>query len=285
MNYYTHSGFFHADEVFGYAICHLASVCDNVVRVEDLNNIPTDGVIADIGREWEPKEMKFDHHQGFFPRENGIPYASAGMLWKHWGEDVVSSFTNRSENDNEIAARVDETLIQGIDAHDADNRYYHEATCSAGRVRALTISNMIALMNTDDPSNYMVQKDAFHIAANTAMRIIRQSVLIAKKHIEAKDKFLKVATNYGEVIVLSEGLPWKEIVHESYPEALFIISPSNHPGNPYSMVAVPVEPEKREIKKPIERPEWFDGFIHQGKWIAGGKDEKELRRLADFNIN
>ena len=91
--------------------------------------------------------------------------------------------------------------------------------------------------------------------------------------------------NYeGQVIILSEQLPWKEIVHEQHEDTLFVIAPSNHPGSKFSMVAVPVEPDSREVKVQIQRPEWFDGFIHQGKWIAGGNSVKELRQLAWFNI-
>lgn len=54
MKYYTHSGFFHADEVAGYAICRLAGVCDQLVRLTDLSSIPSNGIVADIGRDWSP---------------------------------------------------------------------------------------------------------------------------------------------------------------------------------------------------------------------------------------
>ena len=245
MNYYTHGGFFHADEVFGYAICYISDVCENFVRITDLENIPQDGIVADIGREWKPEQNKFDHHHGFFPRPNSVPYASAGMLWEKFGEiAVVLQLFKPSDKAliQQIKERVDETLIQGIDAHDADSAYHFEATCSAGKVRALSISNIIAMMNSDDVSDHEAQRDAFDAASNIAMRIIQQAIKAAEKHIQAKNKFADVAEIDGPVIVLSEGLPWKEIVHESYPDALFVISPSNHPGNPFSMVAVPVDP-------------------------------------------
>lgn len=285
MNYYTHSGFFHADEVFGFAICFHAGLCNNVVRVTDLNSIPQDGVIADIGREYKPLDRKFDHHQGFFTRPDGYPIASAGMLWDEYGVDVLSSFSDQPEEIAAIWQRVDETLFKGIDAHDSDNAYLIESSCSAGKVRSLSISNVIAMMNGSDPSDHETQLEAFVNAVRLASDVLIKSIYSALDYIKAKNKFAQVAQLEGSVIILSEGLPWKEIVHESHQDAMFVISPSNHPGNPYSMVAVPVDPEKREIKKAIERPDWFTGFIHQGKWIAGGESVEQLKKLALFNLD
>lgn len=279
----------HADEVAGYAICKLARACENFVRLTDLNDIPTDGIIADIGREYNPSMWQFDHHQGFFTRSNGMPYASAGMLWEWYGKEAVD-FVTLPDGDRfntreieEIAARVDETLIQGIDAHDADSGYKLTATCSGGSVRPLSISHIIAMMNSDDPKNHEAQDRAFQRAADLMEDVLIASIRSAAKFVEAKKKFAQVSEVRGNVIVMSEGLPWREIVHEQHPDALFVIGPSGHPGNPWSLLAVPVEPESREIKKSIERPEWFKGFIHQGKWIAGGESVEQLERLAQYN--
>lgn len=88
----------------------------------------------------------------------------------------------------------------------------------------------------------------------------------------------------GKYITLkNEFFPWKEFIHNEYPGVKFVIGPSAHPGNPYSLIAVPVSPESREVKCEIERPEWFHGFIHLGKWIAGG-DLEQLVKLAEWNF-
>ena len=299
LPFYTHGGFFHAVEVTAYAICELAGVCEKFTRLTSLEDIPQDGIIADIGREYDPDNLKFDHHQGLICREveikgvsfaiKGIPYASAGMTWDHFGlqctANLMPQLAGQSAKVRAIVQRVDETLIQGIDAHDADSAYRVTATCSSGNVRPITISNIIAGMNTDDISNAAEQDKAFIAASDLMQSILKSHIRQAGKFMEACDMFDTVATIQEQVITLSEGLPWKEIVHERHPKALFVISPSNHPGNPWSMIAVPVDPESREVKKPIERPEWFSGFIHQGKWIAGGSSLEELLRLAEWNIS
>lgn len=288
MNYYTHAGLFHADEVFGYAICRMAMNNIDLVRLTDLSMIPDDGIVADIGREWAPGQRKFDHHQGFFTRENGMPYASAGMIWEAYGPAAVKKVAEIDSEDfvNEVWLRVDETLIQGIDAHDSDNKYKLEATCSGGKVRVMSLPNVISSFNSQDVSDHEAQYDLFKTAAELAEIMIENHIEQAVKFIEANNKFVDVAifSKDDKFIILEEGMPWKEIVHEEYPETLYVISPSNHPGSPFSMIAVPVEPESREVKCPIERPSWFEGFIHQGKWIAGGQSVDELINLAEYNI-
>lgn len=283
LPFYTHGGFFHADEVTAYAICEMAGMSNKFVRLDNINEIPGDGIVADIGREYDPGQLRFDHHQGFICRENGRPYASAGMLWKHYGH-LVSAVYALSKWAQKIRDRVDETLVQGIDAHDADNAYQVVATCSAGPVRSVTISHIIAGFNSRNVKDKAAQDFCFRKAVDMVQAVIISHVEAAEVYMEACEKFEQVVNVQANIITLSEGLPWKEIVHERHPEALFVISPSNHPGNPWSMIAVPVDPESREVKRPIERPEWFAGFIHQGKWIAGGASPEELKRLAEWNI-
>lgn len=167
---------------------------------------------------------------------NGYPYASAGLLWKYYGVaavmNVLPGLAGQLDRVKMIVHRVDETLIQGIDAHDADNAYVLSASCSAGEVRAVTISHIIAGMNGEEVGRHEEQADRFQMAAGLVQNILRSHIYAAAKFLETCDIFDAVAHVDGEVITLSEGLPWREIVHERYPQALYVISPSNHPGNP-----------------------------------------------------
>lgn len=152
LSFYTHGGFFHADEVTAYAICRRADVATGVVRLTDLNNIPDDGIVADIGREYNPARLRFDHHQGLIWREtnqhvHGIPYASAGLIWKEFGRMAIMrqlpGLARQQARLNAIHQRVDETLIQGVDAHDADNAYQISATCSGGKSGHLRLATSL----------------------------------------------------------------------------------------------------------------------------------------------
>ena len=285
--YITHGGIFHADEVLGWAILRTARASNSFQRVTSLDNLPNDGsaFIADIGRECDPYRSRYDHHQDFYTCNNGYPLATAGMIWQEYGESAVLEHIGPTGLAAEIAARVDEVFIQGIDAHDADSAYKVQAECSAGPVRVMTVSHIVAGMNGDDPKDNFEQDRRFKQAADFLMEVLQSQIRSAAKFVGAKLRFGQIAELvwHSRVIVLPEFLPWQEIVCADYPDALYVITPSGHPGNPYSLTAVPVEPGSRELKQPIVRPEWFTGFIHQGKWIAGGDSIDQLIQLADYN--
>ena len=282
LTYYTHGGLFHCDEVTGYAICSLAGICNSYERLTNINDIPHDGLVADIGRIYDPHVLRFDHHQEFLLRDNGYPYASAGLLWKEFGKNIISQYTD--ENIDEVWERVDKKLIQGIDAHDSDSKYFINTVCSAGEVEILSLPNIITQFNNSDVSNVDVQDFCFGLAVDLIKDIIHSVISQAIKYFENVIKFDSVFTINNDIGILSEGLSWKEIVNEKYPNLKFMIHPSNHPGNPFSMIAVPVTLNSREVKIPIERPEWFKGFIHNGKWIAGSNSVEGLVNLAIYSI-
>jgi uncharacterized UPF0160 family protein len=284
MTYYTHAGFFHCDEITGYVICTLARKTKDLVRLTDFTDLPTDGIVADIGREHDVSKLRFDHHQGFALREDGFPYASAGLLWDEYGREVIELLVGESAHTNSIWKRVDEKLIKGIDAHDSDNAYSLNAYCVAGEVNAYSLSNVVSLYNGKDFNDHKQQRESFFKAANLIKLALESEIKSAKSLIEDAERFEDIAKINGGVAILSEGVSWKEIIDEKYPEVRFVILPSAHPANPFSMIAVPLEPSSRELKLAIERPEWFKGFIHQGKWISASNTQEELERLAEYNL-
>ena len=251
MKVYTHAGLFHADEVTAYTIIKMCYNSTDVSfnRLTDLSDIPSDGIVVDIGRKYDHTNKLYDHHQDWIPRKNGVPYASAGLIWLHYGKRVISMFTDidKTEDIDAIHERVDRNLIQGIDAHDADNNYSLKAVCGAGEVRVHSLSNIISSFNSDDVKSETSQYFAFIDAADLVKSIISKEIKRAIKHLETEKKFddLHETMYEDKVIILKESLPWKEIVHEKYPDALYVIAPSNHPGNPYSMISVPIEPTSR----------------------------------------
>ncbi len=69
-------GKFHADDIFSSA---LLLYLNPEIQITRGNQVPEeyDGIVFDIGR------GAYDHHQkDSRVRENGIPYAAFGLLWK-----------------------------------------------------------------------------------------------------------------------------------------------------------------------------------------------------------
>ncbi len=111
----THDGFFHADEVFALAIIKLWAEKEGkkikIIRSRKKEVFEQAEMVIDVGGVCDPATSHFDHHQsgGAGKRENGIPYAAFGLIWKHFGGKITSK---------EVAAMVENKLVMPIDAID-----------------------------------------------------------------------------------------------------------------------------------------------------------------------
>src|SRR5205823_1930986 len=78
------------------------------------------------------------HHQtgGAGARDNGVPYASFGLVWRKFGAEVCDS--------EKIAARSDEVLVSPIDYADNQGLPLSEI---APTIYPYTIDRMIAVFN------------------------------------------------------------------------------------------------------------------------------------------
>jgi uncharacterized UPF0160 family protein len=115
----THGGEYHSDDLFGVAIAIMwykkqdQTTGITIKRSSDRIIDPNADLILDMGRKYDQSEKIFDHHQfgGAGKRENGIPYASAGLLWREFGLDLC-------HGDEIIAKAMDYSIMQSIDATD-----------------------------------------------------------------------------------------------------------------------------------------------------------------------
>ena len=111
----THNGKFHADDVMATAILRLLLGDIKVTRTRDENILRTLDFVYDIGF------GEFDHHQlDKAIRENDIPYAACGLVWREFGSRVIQKFNSEfnEEDIKSIFDCVDKNLVQGIDATD-----------------------------------------------------------------------------------------------------------------------------------------------------------------------
>lgn len=117
----THNGVFHADDLFACATLSLWFKKHNqpfkIVRTRNPEKIKTADIVFDVGGIYDPKLNRFDHHQpgGAGNRENGIPYAAFGLVWKHFGLELCDGNTEvHNMLDTKIAAPLD-AIDNGVD--------------------------------------------------------------------------------------------------------------------------------------------------------------------------
>ncbi len=119
----THNGVFHSDEIVACAILCLLNKGKEIqiIRTRDDLILNQCYICVDIGG------GNFDHHQPNFNsvRDNGIPYASAGLIWKYYGEKLIFNYMNynpdfckHTDLTHTILKKIDDTIISLVDCED-----------------------------------------------------------------------------------------------------------------------------------------------------------------------
>ena len=108
----THSGSFHMDEVLGCVmLTKYTQEFKNakIVRSRDEQLLNTFDIVIDVGRVYDPERYRFDHHQkeftGTFNENYNIKLSSAGLVYKHFGQEIVRNLAEQ------LLAQYEENLI------------------------------------------------------------------------------------------------------------------------------------------------------------------------------
>jgi len=94
----THSGNFHCDEVLACTmLTRYTSVYKNaeITRTRDLSILSKLDIVVDVGGIYDPSTNRFDHHQkefqDKFSDKHSIRLSSAGLIYKHFGKEVLKN--------------------------------------------------------------------------------------------------------------------------------------------------------------------------------------------------
>ena len=243
----THSGSFHADEVFAVAVLRLAHADVEVVRTRDRGQLAAADIRVDVGHAHDPATGDFDHHQrgGAGGRPNGIRYASFGLVWREYGAALCGG-------DEAVAASVDASLVQGVDAHDSGQTI---ATSLVADVNVMSVSGVLAALNPrwDEPDDPATVDALFHEALGLAEGILRREIAGAAAAARAQrlvEEAVAARTD-PQIVELDRGLPWHRAVHAGAPEALYVVVPKS---SGWGVQAVPSTPGQFANRKDLPEP-------------------------------
>ena len=279
----THNGTFHADDIF--ATATLSILLDGnieVTRTRDEDLIKNADFVYDVGGIFDATTNRFDHHQigGAGKRENGVPYAAFGLVWKTYGEEICGSKV--------IADNIDEGLVQAIDSEDNGMKTY----TIDGEGRPYVIQSIVNAFRPSWEEGEEYDKPFFKLVDFFKDFIIRKikkekdrleaESFIQKAYIEAKDKRL---------IVLDDQYPWRKTYME-YSEPLYVIVPKLEKWNVYC-----VQKEENSFENRKDLPASWAGlrdeelakvtgvsdaiFCHNGRFLAVAKSKKGAIELAE----
>lgn len=246
----THNGIFHCDEVLAVAILSIATKDEiNVIRSRDLEllNSNTD-ILVDIGG------GEFDHHQkgGNGERENGVKYASAGLIWRKYGNQVIDLLSNNELDNTEtniLSDYIDNGIIQNVDMEDNGQ---------------LVTSHPFQFINSFLP-NWNTKCDydekfeeCVNIVKVTLENMIKSniSLYLAKKEIASR--LSSEEKHIGNILVLPcQTIPWTDELidynENSESKVDFVVFP--YPAGGYALQCVPPSKDNKfgqRIKLPKE---------------------------------
>jgi len=272
----THSGRFHADDVFATAaliiFLNKKGKEFKLIRSRKPKDIESGDIVYDNGREYDFDKKIFDHHQegGAGERENKVPYAAFGLIWKHYGKDLVVEFFEEdskeksTEDLNKIWELIDESLVQPIDASDTG---YEDFKSSKENLRSYVMDSAVKSFNPTDEEGYEKAQGLFMEFVEIAKKILKRELICAENKIKG---FKMVEESYRNakdkrIIILKEGASWREIL-VSYSEPLYVIFPTVD-NDGFIIQAVNEGMSGYKVRKPF--PE---------NWCGKGIENKELEK-------
>ncbi len=281
MKIVTHNGHFHADELLAVATLLLKYPEAEVVRSRDEKVIESADIVVDVGQIYDSSKLRFDHHQkaGAGERPNGVPYASFGLVWKEFGEEIAGGVDE--------AKVIEDKLVIPVDA--GDNGVAIESSQIPGITQYALWDYFYSFV--DESKGPEAFDEGFSQALPHAKALLEREIRAAKRSVqswrEVEDIYKKSESK--KIIVLPENLHWKRVLIPT--EAVFIVRP--RPGG-WSVRGVPDAVHSFEVKKPL--PSSWAGlegetlaavsgvndayFCHRNRWIAGALSKEGAIELA-----
>ncbi len=217
----THNGSFHADDIFACATLQISlekkGESFEIIRTRDPEIIKNGDYIFDVGGIYDPETNRFDHHQvgGVGKHNNGIEYASIGLVWKKYGEEICGS--------KEIASLINEKIVAPVDA--VDNGI--DIFTLKYKTRPYTIQNFLYSFyprwKDQNEENLLA---GFLECVNLAKGILSREITFAKDLIEARVAVLGCYKKMEDkrIVLLDENYPATEVLQD-FPEPLFVVYP------------------------------------------------------------
>ena len=256
----THSGRFHCDEVFAYAVLRLALGLSepgedhSLIRSRDPAVINAATIAWDVGTVFDPAAGRFDHHQRGAPlRPDGTPYSAAGLVWQVYGERAVAALLAPSNSGlfaPAIAAELDETVLRRIDELDngiSSQGLVVDDMLGLGRL----IGDFNPVWDSPEAASPQLGDAAFLEAATLAQGVLSRRIEALRARLKA-DATVLAAHAAGEdprILVLERGMPWKTTVFNHALPVIYAVSPAAS-GN-WMVDAMPPEPHSFGQRLPL----------------------------------
>jgi uncharacterized UPF0160 family protein len=301
----THGGKFHADDAWAVATLNVLYPGADLVRTRDQAIIDGADFVIDVGGIWDPATGRFDHHQKGFSgaRQSGVPYASAGLVWRDYGARCVAALAAAhagqqlsADAAQQIAYAIDTDIVQYLDLSDVGAA----KNAPGGYGLSAVVSGYNPNWLDEERLGYGEAADAWRLSQfRRAMDFLTDVMANAVKYRVGATLALEQVRRAevledGRLLYLrNSALPWSSVVRKEMPKILFVIS-HNLNEQRYMLHTVPATADTFEARADLPAS-WAGlrdadlaavtgvpdaGFCHNGRFIAAAKSYDGIYAMA-----
>ncbi|KAK7208570.1 metal-dependent protein hydrolase [Myxozyma melibiosi] len=310
----THSGTFHADEALAVFMLKLLPQYKDatVIRSRTPDILEACDIIVDVQGQYDGVKH-FDHHQRGFT-ETFSPFfktklSSAGLIYKHFGKDILSNQLNIPADHAHIPLLYDKIyaeMVEAIDGNDNGESAYPDDIKPAYSTKSITLPGMVGALN---PAWNEEFSDAILDTKFTKASELMGGVFVdlvkyyGKSWLPAREivkEAIAKASEYdsdGRIVVFDQFVAWKD--HLFTIEKELGISGQTYyvlysDGKGWRIQAVPVSPDSFASRKAL--PEAWRGvrdqalsdltgidggvFVHASGFIGGNQTREGALLMA-----
>ena len=294
----THSGGFHADELLSSVVLTRLFPQARLVRSRAPEWITpgADRIIYDVGGAYDAEGGIFDHHQRGAPvREDGQPYSSFGLIWKHYGRDYLLALGVPEAHAETIHASFDAKFVLPVDL--MDNGALNPSV--AGPLADLTFPALIETLKPVFDDNEPGADDrAFQAALSIARSFVEAGLAQSAAKLRAEGLVFRAieAARPSHVVELPMGMPFRAaIVKAGADHLLFVVHPRD---KDWCLTGIRRADEGFELRADL--PAAWAGlsngeleavcgvegasFCHKGLFIAAAKTREAALAMADLAV-
>ncbi len=258
----THSGKFHADDVWAVAALNILYPDNEIIRTRDEARVAEADFAVDVGGVWDPQKGRFDHHQKGFngARQTGVVYASAGLVWKEYGAQCVAAIAQaccgcalEGKQAQQIAYAIDSDIVQYLDMADTGAAKSAPGGYGLSALISGFNPNWLDEQRASDPgAAERFKYTQFLRAVDFMQDIIKNAVKYRVGAMQALQRVREseVLENGKILFVRNGAMPWTAIVRNEMPNVLFVLSYSI-PEDRYIVNTVPKAAETFEARKDL----------------------------------
>ncbi|KAG8982862.1 hypothetical protein FRB90_006492, partial [Tulasnella sp. 427] len=222
----THNGTFHCDEALAVFLLRQTNTYRDadLTRTRDPKLLDICDIVVDVGAVYDPEKLRFDHHQrefdGVFGYGYGTKLSSAGLIYKHYGKEIISNHLNLSSEDPKVETlwlKLYKEYIEAIDGVDNGVQQYPAEIPPKYRSRT-DVSARVGWLN---PAwNQSVDSKSVDARFEKASKLVGEEFLSrleyygnawlpARELVQAGLEARSAVSPSGHIILFEHFCPWK----------------------------------------------------------------------------